>query len=172
MAQTVHLSLYKSPKEKGPQIKGESSQLADGRENTIECVFFESSVTTPRDAGSGKATGRRQFAPIKIRKRIDASSPELAKAMSQNEKLDGKFDFFRPASDGVGGDQAFYSIEFARGFISDITVCMPDTMENPGLTNAEAYETVTFTFDEITWTYNGSGKPTVHTDSWSGSERK
>jgi type VI secretion system secreted protein Hcp len=171
MAQTVHLTLWNSPKDKGPQIKGESTQLADGREGTIECVSFESSVTTPRDAGSGKATGRRQFAPIKIRKRIDASSPDLVKALTQNIKLDGKFDFYRPASDGVGGDQAFYTIEFERGFISDLTVCMPDTMDNPGLTNAEAYEVVTFTFDQITWRYNSS-KPTEHTDSWSGAERK
>jgi type VI secretion system secreted protein Hcp len=165
MAQSVHLTLTNN----GQQIQGESTQVADGRADTIECVYFESAMTGARDAGTGKATGKRQFSPVKLRKRVDKSSPLLAKALSQSEKLSAKFDFFRPGGDGT--DQAFYTIELADAFVSDIRLIVPDTLENPGLTNVEAYEEVCFTFDAITWTYNGAS-PTVHTDSWSGKERK
>ncbi len=162
MAQTVHLKL----KAGGSDIKGESSQLADGRKDTIECVYFESGVTTPRDAGSGRSTGRRQFSPIKIRKRIDKASPLLAKALTQSEKCEGEFDFFRPAQDGT--DEIFFAIKIGGAFVSDVTLYMPDTLENPGKETREAYEEVTFTFDSITWEHKTGG--TMHSDSWSGAK--
>ena len=44
MAETVHLYL----KANGTAIKGESTQVSLGREDSIECVYFESSVRTAR----------------------------------------------------------------------------------------------------------------------------
>ncbi len=161
MAQTVHLKLKIGNKD----IKGESTQLADGRESTIECVYFESGVTTPRDAGSGRATGRRQFAPIKLRKRIDRASPELAKALTQSEKCEGVFEFFRPGTDGT--DIVFYTIKIGGAFVSDIILYMPDTSVNPGTETREAYEEVTLTFDSIGWEHVDG---TLHYDSWSGAK--
>ena len=66
MAETVHLFL----KANGKDIKGESLQKSLGREGSIECLEFSESVRTAREAGSGMATGRRQYEPITIRKRI------------------------------------------------------------------------------------------------------
>ena len=71
MAETVHLYL----KANGQAINGDSTQHSLGRENSIECIFYEQKVLTAREAGSGMATGRRQYEPIVIRKRIDKSKP-------------------------------------------------------------------------------------------------
>ena len=67
MAETVHLFL----KANGSDIKGESTQTSLGRDGSIECLYFEDSVRTAREKGSGMATGRRTYNPIIIRKRID-----------------------------------------------------------------------------------------------------
>src|SRR5262249_49244422 len=72
-------------KANGQDIKGESSQTSLGRANTIECTFYQQSVLTAREAGSGMATGRRQYEPLLIRKRIDKSSPLIAKALVENQ---------------------------------------------------------------------------------------
>lgn len=39
-----------------------------GRQPSIEVLQLNASVMSPRDAGSGMATGRRQYAPVIIRK--------------------------------------------------------------------------------------------------------
>jgi hypothetical protein len=52
-------------------------------------------VVSPREASSGMATGRRQYAPVKIVKEWGAASPELqkirpqydVKAMKGNERM-------------------------------------------------------------------------------------
>jgi type VI secretion system secreted protein Hcp len=160
MAQTVHLKL----KANDSDIKGESTQLADDRADTIECFSFEGGMTTPRDAASGRATGRRQHAPIKIKKLIDKSTPLLAKALTNNEPCTGTFSFYRP--DGKGHDEVFFTIKIGGAFVSDIRHLMPDTMDSPHADAREAYEEVTFTFDTISWAHP-PGK-TQHDDSWSG----
>ena len=76
MAETVHLYL----KVNGNQIKGESTQTSLGREGSIECIYSEQAVTSAREAGTNMVTGRRQFTPLKIVKRIDRASPLLMKA--------------------------------------------------------------------------------------------
>ena len=53
MAETVHLYL----KANGTDIKGESTQTSLGRQDSIECVYYEQGVKTAREAGSGMATG-------------------------------------------------------------------------------------------------------------------
>ncbi len=42
-------------------------------------------VKSPRDVATGQASGRRQYQPIIIRKRIDKSSPKLAEAMAKKK---------------------------------------------------------------------------------------
>ncbi len=166
MAHTVHLTL------KGPdgQIEGESSQVDMGRENTIECVHLESGVTNPRTAGKGQAAGKRQFAPLKIRKRIDKASPMLMQALCHNTALEGVFQFFRPTTHGnmsKDSEEVFYTISIGGAYISDIKLVVPDTLDSPGASTAEAYEDVSFTFDSIKWEHIPGKKD--FQDSWSGS---
>lgn len=51
----------------------------------IQILGYSQNVTTAREAGSGLATGRRQYQPLLIRKRIDKSSPLLMRAMGRGE---------------------------------------------------------------------------------------
>lgn len=159
MAETVHLFL----KANGNDIKGESTQTSLGREDSIECLYFQDSVRTAREKGSALATGRRTYEPIVIRKRIDKSSPLLAKALCNNEVVEGTFKFFRPSPAGDGTTQQFFTVEFSGGRIESIKRISPDTID-PASSIEPPTEEVGFVFHTITWTYEDGG--ITHTDNW------
>ncbi len=159
MAETVHLYL----KANGSDIQGESTQTSLGRENSIECLYFEDSVRTAREKGTGMATGRRTYNPIIIRKRIDSSSPLLAKALCNNEVIEGTFKFFRPSPAGDGTTEQFFTVEITEGRINSIKRVSPDTID-PASAAEPPTEEVGFVFHTITWTYEPGGK--MHTDNW------
>ncbi len=160
MAETVHLFL----KANGQDVKGESTQTSQGRANSIECVFYQQSVLTAREAGSGMATGRRQYEPLMIRKRIDKSSPLIAKALVENAKIDGTFKFFRPNPTGDGTTEQFYSVEIKDGRVASMKQYVPDTIV-PVSSTEPPLEEIAFVFHTITWTYTNGG--VTHTDTWS-----
>jgi len=159
MAETVHLYL----KANGSDVQGESSQTSLGRENSIECIFFESGAITAREAGSGLATGRRQYTPILIRKRIDKSSPLLFKALVENQKIDAVFKFFRPAPTGDGTTEQFYTVSIKDGRIASMKQYINDTIV-PATTTDPPLEEVTFVFHTISWTFTNGG--ITHEDTW------
>lgn len=160
MAEQVHLYL----KANGSDVNGESTVTSLGRENSIECMDLEHEVTSARDAASGLAVGRRQYSPLKIRKRIDKASPLIMKAMTKNEAIEGKFKFFRPNPAGDGTTEHFFTIEITGGRIHSHKFFLPDTDE-PGSSTLAPMEEVYFVFHQITWTYEPTGA--THTDSWS-----
>ncbi len=160
MAETVHLFL----KANGADIKGESTQTSLGRANSIECTFYQQSVLTAREAGSGMATGRRQYEPLLIRKRIDKSSPLIAKALAENQKIDAAFKFFRPNPTGDGTTEQFYTVEIKEGRIASMKQFVPDTIV-PASSTEPPLEEVTFVFHTIKWTYTNGG--VTHEDTWS-----
>lgn len=159
MAETVHLYL----KSNGADVQGESTQTSLGRENSIECLSFVDAVRTAREKGSGLATGRRTYEPITFRKRIDKSSPLLAKSLCNNEVIEGTFKFFRPAPTGDGTTQHFFTVEIAEGRISAIRRVSPDTID-PASAVEPPTEEVSFVFHTITWIYEDGG--VMHTDNW------
>ena len=67
------------------KLKGDSKRKT--HKDAIMGLAFEYAVTSPRDAGSGQATGRRQHSPITITKRWGASTPQLFQALVTNELL-------------------------------------------------------------------------------------
>ena len=159
MAETVHLYL----KSNGEDIQGESTQTSLGRENSIECLYFVDAVRTAREKGSGMATGRRTFEPIIFRKRIDKSSPLLARGLCNNEVIQGVFKFFRPNPAGDGTTEHFFTVEFAEGRVASIQRTSPDTID-PASSMDPPMEEVSFVFHNITWTYEPSGAS--HHDNW------
>jgi len=159
MAETVHLFL----KANGKDITGDSTQKSLGRDKSIECLFFEHVVNTARETATGAATGRRTYDPILIRKRIDSSSPLLAKAMVNNEVIEGKFLFFRPHVQGDGTTQQFYTIEISDGRIAGLKQFVPMTTD-AAYAAEHPLEEVTFTFHVIKWTWVDGGKS--HEDTW------
>ncbi len=160
MAETVHLYL----KANNSDIQGESSQVSLGRENSIECVYYDQAVSTAREAGSGMATGRRRYEPIIIRKRIDKATPLIYKAMAQNERIDGTFKFFRPNPVGDGTTEQYYTVEIKNGRVSAVRNYSPDCID-PVSCSMPAMEEVQFVFHTIVWTYTNGG--ITHEDTWS-----
>ena len=159
MAETVHLFL----KANGADIKGESTQTSLGRADSIECVHFDQTCKTARERGSGMASGRRQYEPLLIRKRIDKATPLLWKAMSNNEQVEGVFKFFRPNPVGDGTTEQFYTVEIKGGFVNHIRDYVPDTIE-PASSNEPPLEEVSFIFNTINWTITNGG--VTHEDTW------
>jgi type VI secretion system secreted protein Hcp len=159
MAETVHLYL----KANGTEIKGDSTQTSLGRENSIECVYYEQAVATAREAGTGMATGRRQYAPLLIRKRLDKSSPLLMKAMVENQAVEGTFKFFRPNPNGDGTTEQFYTVTIRQGRIASVRQYVPDALV-PASSNEPPLEEVTFVFHTIAWTFTEGG--VTHEDTW------
>jgi type VI secretion system secreted protein Hcp len=160
MAMTVHLAL----KANGEDIQGDSTITSMERENTIECLSFVDSVRTAREASSGMASGERTYEPITISKRIDKSSPLLAKALCNNEAVEGEFKFYRPNPEGDGTTQHYFTIEIQEGRIAAIKRMSPDVID-PAEATAPATEEVSFVFGYVRWTYEPDG--VEHIDHWS-----
>lgn len=159
MAETIHLKL----KANGNEIKGESTHHDLDRKDTIECVEFRDKCFTPGEQGRGAAVGRRKYAPVEIVKRVDASSPLLAKALVTNEKVDGVFKFYRPSPAGDGKTEQYFTIEITNGRIDSIERHSPNVLD-PASSYAPFMETVRFVFEEIKWTYVPKG--VAHVDNW------
>lgn len=159
MAETVHLFL----KSNGTDVQGDSSQTSLGRENSIECVYLESSISSVREAGSRAAAGRRQHQPLLIRKRIDKSSPLISKALCNNEVIEGVFKFFRPNPTGDGTTEQFFTVKISKGRVASQRLWSPDSLV---LANASEppLEEVTFVYHTIEWTYTNGG--VTHQDDW------
>jgi type VI secretion system secreted protein Hcp len=156
-AEPVYLFL----KLQGASVSGEV--IRKGMENAIECLSYEQAAHTARDASTGMATGRRQYEPLKILKRIDRTSPLLWKALTQNQVVDGSFRFYRP---GAGGTlQQFYTVEIQQGRVASIKQSSPDVM-SPEAQRLPAMEEVTFVFSTIRWTFVEGG--VQHEDSLGG----
>jgi type VI secretion system secreted protein Hcp len=161
MAETVHLFL----KANGSDIQGESSQSSLGREDSIECLYYEQAVSTAREAASGMATGRRQYQPLLIRKRIDRSSPLIAKALTENQVIEGTFRFYRPSLSGDGTTEEYYTVRIKQGRVGSIKQFVPDVLGTE-TSVAPPQEEVSFVFNTIEWTYEPGG--VTHEDNLGG----
>jgi len=160
MAQTVHCFL----KVNGEDVQGESTQTSEGRENSIECTYFESELMTAREVQTGQATGRRQHKPLLIKKAIDKSTPLIAKALTKNSKIEAEFKFYRPNPAGDGTTQHFYTVKISDGRVGSQK--MLNVWSRPGDPHADpAQEEVTFVFQTIMWRYEDGG--VEHEDKWS-----
>lgn len=160
MAQTIHLYLTAN----GTKIDGDSTITSMDRENSIECLSFEDSVRTAREASTGTATGQRSYEPIRVTKRMDKSSPLLQKALVDNEVIEATFKFFRPNPAGDGSTEQFFTIEIQEGRLGSVTRVSPDVID-PASANAPPTEEITFTFGYIRWCYEPDG--IEHVDRWS-----
>lgn len=160
MAETVHLFL----KANGADIKGDSTQTSLGRQDSIECISYIQKTNTAREAGTGMATGRRSYEPLTIIKRVDKASPLIAKALTKNEKIDGKFLFFRPNPTGDGTTQQFYTVEIKSGRVAHQKQSVQVQAAEARLADEAPLEEISFTFHTIKWTYTDGG--IEHEDTW------
>jgi type VI secretion system secreted protein Hcp len=163
MAMTVHLYLTAN----GTKIDGDSTILSMDRENSIECLSFEDTVRTAREASSGTASGERTYEPVRIVKRIDKSSPLIAKALCNNELIEATFKFYRPNPAGDGTTEQHFTVYIEEGRVASVTRVSPDVID-PAAATAPPTEEVTFVFGYIRWVYEPDG--IEHVDHWSQRE--
>jgi type VI secretion system secreted protein Hcp len=157
MAESVYMSVKAS---KQGDIKSEAT--AKGREGLIECLEFESGMSSPRDQYSGAPTGKRRHTPLIVRKRVDKTSPLLSTALVSNETLSTvKLMFWRPKGDGTS--EQFYTVELTNAALSKQRVYLPFTLD-PKQANLPALEELEFVFQKITWTYTQGG--ITGSDDW------
>ncbi|HYG59532.1 MAG TPA: type VI secretion system tube protein TssD [Symbiobacteriaceae bacterium] len=138
----------------GQEVEVEATR--GGRKGMIEALYFENAVATTREAGSGLATGRRQYQPLLIRKRIDKSSPLLMKALTQNQPVEASFNFYRPSLFGDSPEELFYTVQIRNARVNSVKIVQES--------GSEPVEEVTFVFHTITWTYTNGG--VTHEDTW------
>lgn len=108
------LQLFMKMKANGADIQGESSQK--GFEDWIEVQSFSWGVAATRDAGTGQATGRRQYKEFRWVNRHQKSSVLLWKALAQNEVIEAELDCVRQGGDGA--PEAFLKLTFKQARMS------------------------------------------------------
>jgi type VI secretion system secreted protein Hcp len=109
---------------------------------------FDYVVSSPRDAATGMATGRRMHGPVKITKEWSPSSLALFQALTQNELLSViKFDFY--TVDRLTGQESVeHSIVLRNAFVTSIAYSS-DASKTTAPTSLPAQETVEFVFQQI-----------------------
>jgi len=154
MEYTVNLKLKIADND----VQGESPQVDNDREGTIECLSFSLGVDTHRDMAKPTHAQGRVFTPVQITKRVDSSSPLLLKACSSNEKVDGVFMLYRPSPAGDSSSEHFYTVEISGARIQSV-----HQTSGHGI---EATESISFVYSQIRWVFEPTGAEAV--DSVSG----
>jgi type VI secretion system secreted protein Hcp len=136
---------------------------------------YEYAMTSPRDASTGKATGKAQHSPVTITKQIGISTPQFYEACVNNETLKSVLiEFFETGPSGK--EYVYYSVRLTNAAVSRIFqyTDIPPTAGQPPQ-NLDL-EDISFTFQKIEISTNdnntagsgkvsGSGKTTA-TDDW------
>jgi type VI secretion system secreted protein Hcp len=151
--------------QKQGDIKGSATQK--GREGKIMVIAVNHEITSPRDAATGQATGKRTHKPFTITKEVDKSSPLLYQLLVTNENIsEWELQFWTPAlkaGSGVGAEVQHYSVQLTNARVASIHLHMLNN-KNPDLMKYAEYEEVSFTYQKITWIWT-DGNVTV-SDDW------
>jgi type VI secretion system secreted protein Hcp len=138
-------------------IKG--NVTAKGREGAIALLSVEYELSSPFDATTGLATGKRQHKPIVVTKAVDETSPSLLKALVTNEVLTTvKIDFWRPAPETAA---PYFSITLTNAIVSDVT------LKSSADEAKSETEQLQFVYQSIVWTWTPTG--TSAQDDWNAS---
>lgn len=131
------------------------------KDGMITVSNFSHEVSSPRDAASGMATGRRQHSPLKIVKAIDKTSPLLYNALTTNEVLTNvTLTFTQGGAVKAGAPAPVYSIVLTNASISGIVQTVDESTGLP-------YEEISLTYQKIEWRWH-EGNVTSQ-DSWAQS---
>ncbi|MCS3602364.1 type VI secretion system Hcp family effector [Buttiauxella sp. BIGb0471] len=90
--------------------------------------------------------------PLTFKKPIDKSSPLLASAISNNEKMEAIFETYRTDKSGI--QMLFYRIKLIKATIADINLVSPNSLTHH---DAQPIETVSLKYESITWEHIRSG---------------
>lgn len=115
---------------------------------------YRHAVEIPQDALTARATGRRQHSPFVVRKRVDAATPLLYRAMAGSETIPA-VTIRVPTSQGRGGQPVTITLTNAR-----IMAIQSGKSADQSL----AEEEVSFYYEKIKWAAAAAG--TEFEDSW------
>ena len=93
--------------------------------------------------------------PVTIRKRVDKSSPLLAKALAQNQRVDGEIRFYQSDAD-TGLTARSYTLTITIGKVSAIRSWLPDRSDAE-TTDLPMLEEVSVVYQSLTVTDAASG---------------
>jgi type VI secretion system secreted protein Hcp len=135
----------------GP-FKGESPREA--HKAKIAGLSYQHQIQSPRDAATGRASGKRQHGPISITKEWGPSSPQIFQAMVTNEILPSVlFEFIHTTPDGI--EEVYHTIKLVDATVASVEY-MTGTDDNSASTakHQAAYDThelerVKFTYRRI-----------------------
>ena len=141
------------------KLKGESPR--ESHRDKLPGLGFHYSVGSPRDAGSGLATGRRTHQPVWFVKEWGAATPQLFQALTTNEVLKSVlFEFVRTNDNGE--EYVFHTIKLTNALVNEVE----QYVEPPTTQSQEMgpLEKISFTFQTIELE-NRDGK-TMAVDDW------
>jgi type VI secretion system Hcp family effector len=133
------------------KFKGEGAGAGAKHADQIAGLAFHYEVTRPVTAaatGAAMATGKRQHSPVTFVKHWGAASPQLLKALIDNELLKSVvFDFEETTPNGQ--TKVFYTIKLTDAGVVSVKQDVPppgspsagETIEEIGLTFAKIEET-------------------------------
>jgi len=125
------------------KFKGDSAKAS--RKDWIAALSFSYEVSSPRDAATGQATGKRQHRPVTITKEWGASSPQIFEAVVANESLKSiLFEFVTPAEDGT--EHVHQKIKLTNAVVTSFKMY---TAEHESTGHVFELEDVSFTFQKI-----------------------
>jgi type VI secretion system secreted protein Hcp len=133
------------------------------RKHRIAGIKYLSETTSPRDAATGLASGKRIHKPITITKQWDAASPQLFQALVENETLKSVlFEFVKTNPNGT--EEIYHTVTLKNAAVSNIRsyLDLTDTSGDPY--DAHELEDVSFVFEKIE-IENREGK-TAASDDW------
>jgi len=90
--------------------------------------------------------------PVSFTKLIDKSTPLIGMAISNNEKIDLFFDFYRTSSTGV--QEKYFSVEVRGATLERQSVRTAHALDNP---DKEAEEMISVVYESITWKHHTAG---------------
>lgn len=127
------------------------------KNGSIALLAVEHSVTSPRDAASGMATGKRQHHPIAVIKAIDSTSPALTGLLVRNQEIaTAEFLFFgsdERMSLGLGRESLLYKIVLKKAFLSGIEVTGRVDEQAKDGNRFALTERIAFVYDAIEWVW-------------------
>jgi type VI secretion system secreted protein Hcp len=138
------------------------SVIKTGHESTILVHSYDHEILSPRDPQSGLPTGKRESQPVTIVKEVDASSPQLITAVTNNETLTAVEIQFSQTAAGAATETLLYKVSLTNASIVSIQQSMGSNIDDP--TENVLQEEVSLTYQKITWTWNDGGK--TATDDW------
>ena len=149
-------------------IRGSVTQR--GREGRILVIGAEHQLTSPREAASGRATGKRVHTPFIITKELDRASPLLYQMLATNEAIvEWELQFWAGGETGTAGrtgiDVQRYTVTLQNATIVAIKFRMPNT-QVPESAKLSEYEEVSFAYQKITWTWTEGAVQAQ--DDWAG----